>query len=131
MTNTECTPAESSHKSDLKLLAARRTSAWFGYFFAIAAAALGLLAIAQVVYGIQASHGLPDTPRPGVGPGFSQAATQLFGSLIVSACLAFASLISLGVAFLHSASRRRTSLFAIPIALYVLLVVVTMRWGIP
>ena len=131
MTTPERAPAEPSHGADLRLLAAKRTSAWFGYFFALAGAALGVLAVVQVVFGIQAGHGLPNTPRPGVGPGFSEAATQVFGSLIVSALLALASFIALAVAFLHSSNRWRTSLFAIPVGLYVVLILGTFRWGAP
>ena len=129
MTNTEPASAESHRSSRLRLLAAKRTSTWFGYFFAIASATLGLLAVALAVSGIRASLTLPNTPRPGVGPGFSEAATQLFGSFIVGGWLAFASVIALVIAYVHSTNRWRTSLFAIPVFIFFVVVVATVRFA--
>jgi len=115
----------------LRLLAARRTSAWLGHIFAFAGATLGLLAIVLVVLGSHSSKRLPGTPRPYIGPGFSEAAAQLFGSFIISAWLAFVALLALAIAFLHSNNRRRTALFAIPFCLYPLVAIAIARWGAP
>ena len=121
-------PISSDEDKRLRQMAARRSSALFGLAFAVASALLSLLAIVVVVSGTQHAKTLPTTPRPNLGPGFSEAVTQSIGSFLFSAVLAAAAVLALVVALVHSQQRKRTALFALPLGLYVLAIATHKLW---
>ena len=115
---------------ELRDLAARRTSAWFGFVFAGLSATLGLFAIFVLVAGIRASRSLPTVPRPRIGPGFSEAATQAFGSVIVSSLVGGVAAIAFAIALLHSKGyRARMLLVGLPLCAYMVVLLAVLRWG--
>ena len=85
--------------------------AWTSFF-------LGVMAFWSYVSGYQRSLELPDTPRPNIGPGFSESATAMFGGALIGWWFAAAGAL-LGCVAIAFGKRRGFKLFlALPALFY-------------
>jgi len=79
---------------------------------------LGAAAFASYASGYRTSIGLPDVPRPNVGPGFSEAATAMFGGAFIGWWLAGAGTLLACLALVFGKQRRFKLMLGLPALLY-------------
>jgi hypothetical protein len=80
----------------------------------------GLVAVWSLVSGYRRSFGLPDVPRPNVGPGFSESATAVFGGALIGWWFAAAGVLFALVAQIVGPRRLFKLTLSIPALLYFL-----------
>jgi len=85
--------------------------AWTAFF-------LGAMAFWSYISGYRRSLELPDFPRPSVGPGFSEAATAMFGGALMGWWFAAAGVLLAGASLTFGKRRRLKLLLALPALLY-------------
>jgi hypothetical protein len=79
---------------------------------------MGALAFWTLISGYEQSVVLPTTPRPGMGPGFSESATAMFGGALVGWWLSIAGTLFGCLSLAFGERKRFKVLLSLPSAIY-------------
>jgi uncharacterized membrane protein len=120
---------KSAKAEQLQVVAAKRQSLWLANVLSWFAGLLGCLSVFVLVAGVRQGFRLSTAPRPNIGPGFSESATAVFGSMLIGGAIAVISLAVLLVALLHSRNRPRTLVYSIPALLFIPLWLTASHWS--
>lgn len=123
------TQRKSPEGQTLREVESRRKSQWLSNVLAWLGALAGAFAVFALVASTLHAARLSASPRPNIGPGFSESTTAGIGGMIFGGVLSLVSAVLVGLALLHAKKPLRTLAFFLPAVLCISLLLFIESWA--